>query len=575
MKKAAAPILSLILAYSGSDLFAQDGSELAPRGLEAQAEGRLPFGKREAVAPVEVDNPVVLVPNLTKIKLTASGGVSGTELKSPEFPGKGRIEAVGLTVDLAGLAKALGPFMGAPLTESGLDQLVETVLRYYESEDRPVTDIVVPDQDLTAGAIEVLVVEGLVGSVGMQTGGIFNDELLSGAIHLQRGEILLSSELQRHLDWLNRNPFRPVALYAAPGQDEGEADLVFALSERRPWRVYGGYENSGAEVSGEHRFLTGFNWGDAFGHDMLLSYQFTSAESPEELSAHAVSLEIPFHSRHQFLRLNGSLADIATEGYLAGILVESSGSSWQLGASYGFQFNRWEDFRQEASIGIEFKSSDNFLVYGGILGGSDAGVEVVQFRVDYRASRQFGQRGGLALSAAVVGSPGQLSTRNSDEKFSQFRPGAEASYLYARAQAAWTRRLPGSWALRTRGQFQLGTGALLPTEQLPMGGHASVRGFGEREYLADRGYLLSAEVRAPAMSLPIVGEVQFLGFLDHGRGWRDEPVQGGSGEKEALTSLGAGLRLQLGKHFKLRADLGAPVGGGEGSRAHIGVTGSF
>ena len=179
------------------------------------------------------------------------------------------------------------------------------------------------------------------------------------------------------------------------------------------------------------------------------------------------------------------------------------------------------------------------------------------------------------MSAAVVGSPGQLSARNSDEEFRQFRPGAEASYLYARAQAAWTRRLPGSWALRTRGRFQLGTGALLPTEQLAMGGHASVRGFGEREYLADRGYLLSAEVRAPAMSLPIVGEVQFLGFLDHGRGWRDEPVQRGPGKKEALTSLGAGLRLQLGKYFKLRADLGAPVGGGEGSRAHIGVTGSF
>ena len=575
MKKSPAITLSLILAYSGGNLSAQDGSELAPRVPEAQTEGRLPFGKREAVAPVEIDNPVVLVPNLTRIKLTGSRGVPATELKSPEFPGKGRIEAVGLTVDLGGLAKALGSFMGSPLTESGLDRMIETILLYYESEDRPVTDIVVPDQDLTAGTIKIVVVDGLVGSVGMQTGGIFNDELLSGAIHLRRGEILLSSELQRHLDWFNRNPFRPAALYAAPGQAVGEADLVFALSERRPWRVYGGYENSGAEVSGEHRFLTGFNWGDAFGHDTLLSYQFTSAESPGELSAHALSLEIPFHSRHQFLRLNGSLADISTEGYLAGILVESSGSSWQLGASYGFQFNRWEDFRQEASIGIEFKSSDNFLVYGGVLGGSGAGVEVVQFRAAYRASRQFGQRGGLAVSAAVVGSPGQLSARNSDENFMQFRPGAEARYLYARAQAAWTRRLPGSWALRARGQFQLGTGALLPTEQLAMGGHASVRGFGERDYLADRGYLLSAELRAPAMGLPVGCEVQFLGFLDHGAGWRDEPVLGVAGEREALTSVGAGLRLQLGKYFKLRADLGAPVGGGEGSRAHIGVTGSF
>ena len=575
MKKVAAIALSLILSSSGSVLLAQDESEFAPRGLEAQSEGQLPFGKREALAPIESGNPVVLVPKLMGIRLVGSVDTSGVELKLPGFSVEGRIEAVGLTVGLGGLAKVLAPFLGAPLTESSLDRLIEAVLRYYESEDRPVTDIVVPDQDLTEGTIEVVVVDGVVGSTGMQTGGIFNDDLLSGAIHLQRGEILLSSELQRHLDWFNRNPFRPAALYAAPGKNQGEADLVFALSERRPWRVYSGYENSGAEVSGEHRFLTGFNWGDAFGSDVLLSYQFTSAESPEELSAHAVSLEIPLHSRHQFMRLSGSWADIATEGYLAGILVESAGSSWQLGASYGVQFNRWEDFRQEASIGVEFKSSDNFLVYGGILEGSGAGVELIQFRADYRASRQFGQRGGLAVSAAIVGSPGQLSARNSGEDFRQFRPGAEASYLYGRARGAWTLRLPGSWVLRTGGQFQLGTGALLPTEQLAMGGHSSVRGFGEREYLADRGYTVSSEVRAPAMRLPVGGEVQFLGFLDHGRGWRDEPAQGGVGERGTLTSAGAGLRLQLGKYFKLRADLGVPLYGGGGSKAHIGVTGAF
>ena len=102
-----------------------------------------------------------------------------------------------------------------------------------------------------------------------------------------------------------------------------------------------------------------------------------------------------------------------------------------------------------------------------------------------------------------------------------------------------------------------------------------MRGFGEREYLADQGYLLSAEIRAPAMRLPVGGEVQFLGFLDHGRGWRDETGQGGSGEREVLSSVGAGLRLQLGKHLKLRADLGAPLAGGGGSRAHLGLTGSF
>ena len=572
MSKAVAISVSLFHLATGG-LIAQDESEWTPRVLEKETEGRLPFGEREPMAGADLDDSMVLVPKLAGIKLTGSG--SGARVKDEPSGRPGRIEAVGLTVDYAGLMEALGPFLGAPLTERGLDRLIETVLRYYESEDRPVTDIVAPEQDLADGKIELVIIDGVVGSVAMQSGGIFNDELLSGAIHLQRGEILLSSELQKHLDWFNRNPFRPAALYAAPGQAEGEADLVFALSERRPWRMYAGYENSGAEVAGEHRFLTGFNWGNALGRDMLLSYQFTSAESPGELSAHALSMEIPFHSRHQFLRFNGSWADILTEGYLAGILLESSGSSWQLGASYGFQWNRWLDFRQEASIGVEFKSSDNFLVYGGILGGSGAGVEVVQLRADYRATRQFKQRGSLAVSAAVVGSPGRLSAENSSENFRQFRPGAEASYLYGRARAAWTRRLPGAWALWARGKFQVATGALLPTEQLAIGGHASVRGFGEREYLADQGYLLSAEIRAPAMRLPVGGEVQFLGFLDHGRGWRDETGQGGSGETEVLSSVGAGLRLQLGKHLKLRADLGAPLAGGGGSRAHLGLTGSF
>ena len=573
-------IVTIIAAFFlwlhlSAPLHGQEGSELTPRGVEGETEGRLPFGKREPVLRGEVDESAVLVIRLGTIKLIGSG--EGAEFNH-DFPEAGRVEALGLTIEHGGLAEALRSFLGEPLTESGLDQLIETLLRYYEAHDRPVTDIYAPDQDLAGGTIELMVIDGLVGSVGMQMGGIFNEDLLAGALRLQGGEVLLTSELQRHLDWFNRNPFRPAALYAAPGAGAGEADLVFAFSERRPWRVYAGYENSGAEVSGENRFLTGFNWGNVFGLDQSLSYQFTTADSLDELSAHAVNWEIPIHSRHHFLRLTGSWAEISTQGYLAGLLVDSAGTSWQLGASYGVQLNRWNDFRQELSVGAEFKSSDNFLVYGGLEGGPGAGVEVIQFRTDYRARRQFANRGSLELNASVVGSPGELGGRNSTSDFQDFRPGAEASYLYGRARAVWTKRLPGAWTLRARGQFQVGSGALLPTEQLSLGGHATVRGFEERDFLADRGYLLSAEVRTPPVTLP-TGEhfpvqVQFLGFLDHGGGWRDE-ITPGREDQESLTSMGAGLRAQVGRHLNLRADVGVPLEGGDGPRGHVGLTASF
>ena len=556
-------------------LHGQEGSELAPRGVEGETEGRLPFGKREPVVRGEVDESAVLMAHLETIKLTGSG--QGPEFNHG-FPQGGQVEALGLTINHEGLAGTLRPFLGEPLTESGLDRLIETLLRYYELHDRPVTDIYAPDQELGEGSIELMVIDGLVGTVGMQVGGIFNEELLAGAVRLQDGEVLLTSELQRHLDWFNRNPFRPASLYAAPGAGAGEADLVFAFSERRPWRGYAGYENSGAEVSGENRFLAGFNWGNAFGLDQSISYQFTTGDSLDELLAHAVSWEIPIHSRHHFVRLTGSWAEISTQDYLAGVLVDSAGTSWQIGASYGMQLNRWNDFRQELSVGVEYKSSDNFLVFGGFDGSAGAGVEVVQFRTDYRARRQFANRGSLELNASVVGSPGELGGKNSTSDFQNFRAGAEANYLYGRARAVWTQRLPGAWTLRARGQFQLGSGALLPTEQLSLGGHATVRGFEERGFLSDRGYLLSAEVRTPPVTLP-TGEhfpvqVQFLGFLDHGGGWRDE-ITAGREDQESLTSVGAGLRAQIGRHLNLRADVGVPLEGDDGPRGHVGLTASF
>jgi hemolysin activation/secretion protein len=118
----------------------------------------------------------------------------------------------------------------------------------------------------------------------------------------------------------------------------------------------------------------------------------------------------------------------------------------------------------------------------------------------------------------------------------------------------------------------------LPTEQLALGGHATVRGFEERDFLADRGYVFSAEVRAPPVTLPtgeyFPAQAQFLGFLDHGGGWRDEVTSGGK-DRESLTSVGVGLRAQVGRHLNLRGDVGVPLEGGDGLQGHVGLTASF
>lgn len=562
-------LIAMLLTHPA---WAQVGSELAPRALPSDREAQLPFEARPAAEAGEKDDSRVLVDRLREIRLRVEDD-DGAAVES-RVGGRGVVGLQGVTVEPGDLAEALAKFLGDPLTENGLELMIEVVLQHYDRHGHPVTEVFAPEQDLAEGRILLETVEGRVGLVAMEGVPAGMREQLARGVLLEPGALLRRNELQEQLDWFNRNPFRPAGLYAAPGAAPGEADLVLGFSSQRPWRVYAGYENSGAEAAGENRYLLGLNWGNAFGLDQLVSYQFTAGDRLDQLQAHAVTWEIPLHRWHHFLRWSGSWASIETDTTSAGTTVTSSGTSWQVSGMYGAQLPRWFGFRNEVALGAEFKSSDNFLVFGGTDAHPGSLVEVAQLRADYRAVRQL-ESATLALDASMVASPGGLSGRNDDEAFALFRDGADASYLYGRAGATWVQRLPGDWSVQARGEAQLATGALLPTEQFALGGHATVRGYEERDVLSDHGYVLSVELRAPALSFSSGPsgdlQIQLLGFLDHGTGWRDE--SGPSQEaRQSLSSLGLGARLQAGSHLSLRVDLAAPLGGESGLRGHFGLT---
>jgi len=556
------------LMWAAAPAPGQFGTELAPRELEAPGPGPLPFGRADLPESRRAGGGIIAA-RLDRIRLEGGAG-------RPQAMAEG-VLMTALTVDGRDvLAGRLAEFLGKPLTTDGMDRIITVILRHYETHDRPVVDVWAPRQSLADGDLTLEVIEGTVGAIGIETVGIFDDRRLGRGIRLGHGDLLRSSDLQAHLDWFNRNPFRPAALYAAPGEFPGEADLIFSFASRRPWRIYAGYENTGAEVAGGNRYFAGLNWGNAFGLDQMLSYQFTVGDALDELQAHSLVWEIPLHPWHQFVRLRGGWAGLSTETRSRGVPVESDGTNWMLGASHGWQLPRRAGLRHEIMVGAEFKAADNFLVFGGTEQPGSV-VEVLQFRADYLAERRF-ERGAIEFEASLVASPGGLTGRNNDEDFEAFRHGAGAAYLYGRARAVWVRQLPARWSLRLSGNLQLADDALLPTEQLGLGGYDAVRGYQERDYLADSGYALSAELRTPAYELPLPGSsgarLQLLAFLDHGRGWRDEAVDAVDSRRTFLGT-GTGARLRIGDTLSARADLGIPLREARGPRAHVGVTLSY
>jgi hemolysin activation/secretion protein len=550
--------LLAIAAAAAPPAAAQD---LLPRMPEGDGAAVFRFGQAPDLHGWAPDDSPVILDRL--VQLTVAGRESGSRTVET-----GGVTLQGMSVAaLDELARELAGWIGRPLTEAGLDRLTEVILRHHEDHDRPMTDVWVPPQAGEGGRLNLEVAEGRIGAVELTTLTRFNEEVVRKGLHLREGDLLTGTALQADLDWLSRNPFRRAELFVAPG-DGVTADLIVQVDEQRPWRVYAGYDNTGAESVGEHRWFTGFNLGNAFGLDHVLGYQFTTGETLDALQAHSMTWEIPLHRLQHFVRLTGAWAEASAVDTQAGLAVNSDGTSWLAGALYGRPLPRFGSWRQEIRGGFEFKRADNFVLFGETSLPRTA-VDVVQFRAEWQAKGPLW--GGAAdLRADLVASPGGMTARNDRAEFEAFRPGADPSYAYGRVEGSWLRPLPKSWSWRTQATAQLASGALLPTEQLGLGGSATVRGYDERILLADSGYAISTELRTPAWSPGREGVLlQGLLFLDHGRGWREDE---GS---QTLTSVGIGTRIALGTFGTARLDVGWGLRDGDGAKVHGGVMFSF
>ena len=464
------------------------GQDLLPREMTGEGAAVFRFGQAPDLHGWAPDSSPVILERLEQLT------VAGREVGARPIERNGvRIQGLSVAA-LDGLAGELAGWIGRPLTEAGLDRLTEVILRHHEDHDRPMTDVWVPPQAGEGGRLHVEVTEGRIGTVGLETMSRFNNRLVREGLHLKEGDLLTGTALQADLDWLSRNPFRRAELFVAPGEGV-TADLLLQVDEQRAWRVYSGYDNTGTESVGENRWFTGFNLGNAFGLDHVLGYQFTMGDSLDALHAHSMTWEIPIHRWQHFIRLTGAWADASATEYQAGLPVDSDGTSWLAGVLYGRPLPRFGSWRQEIRGGIEFKRADNFVLFGGT-SFPQTEVDVVQLRGEWQASGPLG-RGSAELRADLVASPGELTAKNGRAEFDAFRPGADPTYAYGRVEGSWLRPLPKGWAWRTQATAQIASGALLPTEQLGLGGSSTVRGYDERILLADSGYAVSTELRTP------------------------------------------------------------------------------
>lgn len=448
-------------------------------------------------------------------------------------------------------------YLGKPVTMRSISEMVRDTVVYYQSEDRPVVDVFAPEQEITKGVVQLMVVEARVGEVKVEGLKWFSEKQIRDSIRLWPGDVIHAGKLLGDVDYINKNPFRFVRPVLQPGKEFGTTDVVLDGKDRFPLRVYAGYEDTGSRATGLERFFAGFNIGNLFDLGHEVGYQYTTNRHFHNFGIHSAYWRIPLLNRDT-LAFFGNYADYKTSA--GGTKLDSV--NWMVHGRYITPLPSWQSLRHELEFGLDFRRADNDLQVGGTTVYDDY-IDVAQLAFQY-GGRCRDRAGDTSFTLNAYWSPCSdlFSNHQNEEKCEAARPASRPEYVYGHLSAERLWVLPKDWSLFNRFTAQASDSRLPPTEQLGLGGYNTVRGFDERDVNSDQGLMATVELRTPQLDLGIVDKaknipsfLQFLTFVDYGRA-----VNRGSSALESRTedmlSVGAGLRARISDNVHVRVDYG-------------------
>ena len=304
------------------------------------------------------------------------------------------------------------------------------------------------------------------------------------------------------------------------------------------------------------------------------------------------------------LTLHGGYTEVDTEDVVPEIDVEGTG--WFAGVQGSLRLLENRMHRLDLSAGITYRSIENGLVVADDrLDAQKVDVAPISLALLYTGKGLDSWNGrNYGTLELVYNKNGFLGTSEGDEIRSQRDNADEDFYLLGRAQVARVQMLSfgdlkyvqGAPMLFMKLEGQWAADPLIPAEQMGVGGHATVRGYEEREFLGDNAITGTLEFRTPIYlgifdreNADAKGKAdgryiawdrtQFVFFFDFGWFQLEDALGKGEDDSEFLCSVGPGLRAAVGSNFQLRVDWGIPLNTtseSDGAGAvHVSLQGQF
>lgn len=459
------------------------------------------------------------------------------------------------------LSVAIGPFIGRPIVMETLNALGAAIKQVAIKHDR-IVHIVVPEQpadDVTKGILRMVVITGTYRDISIKGNRWFSAKLLEARLGIKPGEPISISRLDEAVNWTNTNPFRRVqVLLNQDNQAPGKTDLLVGVEERLPVRLAFAFDDSGNAVIGKNHYTTVAQYGNLFGLDHQVTYQFVTTDHSHVYQAHAVDYRIPLKWRHS-LQITGMFSK-ARPTFNYGLFNQDA-RNVAGSLRYTIPLKTGDNAMEWYGV-LDYKQSNNNLEYGGyqVLNSQ---TDVFQIGTGLSIVRR-NAGGAWMLGVNVTASPGDFNSRNTTDALAAARLGAKARYAYGSLslQRLTNLGVPGlDWVVKGFGQ--MATANMLGSEQFSIGGSSSVRGYEERIFSGEQGFALTNELMLPptAIKVPFFDkrrpplEVRASIFHDYAKVAYWEKYRSDI-EMTPLASVGGSLRLALAPYFGASFDYG-------------------
>ncbi len=378
-------------------------------------------------------------------------------------------------------------FTGRCLDVSDIERILGEITKYYIDRGFITTRAYLPQQDLSSGRLEILVIEGVIEKI-MINDGDAKSISIGNIFPGREGTLLNLRDLEQGIDQINRLPSNNAKLDIQPGDKPGGSTVVINNKPSSPFRVSINTDNQGSVSTGAAQ--TGLTLSADnllyFNESLSVTHRESFPNTPGRKYSASDSINVSIPMGYSTLSLGTNRSVYFSPITLAsGLELITSGNS----KSDNIRLDRvvYRDQATRASVAstLTTKDSKNFL--GSLfLDVSSRKLTVL----DLDASLNTGFLGGvLTLDLGVARGLTAMAALRDAPGLPDTAPKAQFSKLKAGFNYAKPFRVASTdMSFTSQMTAQKANNVLYGSEQISIGGLYSVRGYVKNSLTGDDGY---------------------------------------------------------------------------------------